>query len=85
MHDGALLAILLLGPRDIPYRAEDWALLSAFAQITVIALDSAAQHRAIDQLHRELQTKVDKIAEQQRRIMTLQTQLPRLDRKNRPP
>jgi transcriptional regulator with GAF, ATPase, and Fis domain len=75
MHDGALLAVLLLGPRDTPYRAEDWTLLSAFAQITVVALESAAQHRTIEQLHGDLQSKVDKIAEQQRRIMTLQTQL----------
>jgi transcriptional regulator with GAF, ATPase, and Fis domain len=52
-------------------------LLASFAQITVLALESAAGHRTIDQLNRELQAKVDKIAEQQRRILALQTQLHR--------
>ncbi|MSQ94939.1 MAG: AAA family ATPase [Gemmataceae bacterium] len=75
--DGALTAILVLGPKDTPYRAEDWALLSAFAQITSVALESAASHKAIEQLNQDLQTKVDKIAEQQRRILALQTQLHR--------
>ena len=66
MHDRLLLAILILGPKETPYRAEDWTLLSAFAQITVVALESAVQHRTIENLHGELQGKVDKIAEQQR-------------------
>jgi transcriptional regulator with GAF, ATPase, and Fis domain len=77
LSEGTLLAILILGPKDGPYRAQDWNLLSAFAQITIVALESAAQHRAIEQLNQDLQAKVDKIAEQQRRIMTLQTQLTR--------
>jgi transcriptional regulator with GAF, ATPase, and Fis domain len=73
--DGTLLAVMILGPKDTPFRAEDWNLLSAFAQITSVALESAAQHRTIEQLNQELQTKVDKIAEQQRRILALQSQL----------
>ena len=77
VSDGTLLAILILGPKDTPYRSEDWNLLSAFTQITIVALESAANHRSIEQLNHELQAKVDKIAEQQRRIMTLQTQLTR--------
>jgi len=77
LSDGALMAFLVLGPKDTPYRADDWHLLSAFAQITSVALESAAKHRAIDSLNQELQAKVDKIAEQQRRILTLQSQLKR--------
>jgi transcriptional regulator with GAF, ATPase, and Fis domain len=77
MHDGVLLAMLVLGPKETPYRADDWTLLSAFAQISVVALESAVQHHTIEHLHLELQTKVEKIAEQQRRIITLQTQLHR--------
>jgi transcriptional regulator with GAF, ATPase, and Fis domain len=73
MHDGSLLAFLLLGPKETPYRADDCTLLSAFAQFTVVALENAAKHRTIEQLHGELQDKVEKIAEQQRRILTLQT------------
>ncbi len=75
--DGGLLAIMILGPKDTPYRAEDWSLLSAFAQITVVALESAAKHRTIEALNQDLQAKVDKIAEQQRRILALQSQLHR--------
>ncbi len=76
-HDGRLLAVLILGPKDTPYRADDCHLLASFAQLTVLALESAAGHRTIDQLNRELQAKVDKIGEQQRRILALQTQLHR--------
>jgi transcriptional regulator with GAF, ATPase, and Fis domain len=74
-HNGRLLAVLILGPKDTPYRADDCHLLASFAQITVLALGSAAGHHTIEELNRDLQTKVDKIAEQQRRILVLQTQL----------
>jgi transcriptional regulator with GAF, ATPase, and Fis domain len=77
MSEGALLAVMILGPKDAPYRPEDWNLLSAFAQIAIVALESAAQHRTIEHLNQDLQTKVDKIAEQQQRILALQTQLTR--------
>ena len=43
--------------------------------MTVLALVSAEGHRNIETLNRELQTKVEKIAEQQRRILALQSQL----------
>jgi transcriptional regulator with GAF, ATPase, and Fis domain len=75
LSEGALIAVLTLGPKDTPFRAEDWNLLSAFAQITTVALESAAKHRTIEELNQDLQSKVDKIAEQQRRILALQTQL----------
>ena len=77
MSEGALMAVMILGSKDTPYRPEDWNLLSAFAQIAIVALESAAQHRTIEQLNQDLQTKVDKIAEQQQRILALQTQLTR--------
>src|SRR5262249_54060742 len=35
----------------------------------------AGRHRTIEQLNRELQAKVEQVAEQQRRILALQTQL----------
>jgi transcriptional regulator with GAF, ATPase, and Fis domain len=81
-QDGRLLALLVLGPRPTPYRADDGHLLAAFARLTVLALESAAGHHTIEQLNGELQAKVDKIAEQQRRIFVLQTQL---HRQNLPP
>ncbi len=77
VHEGRLLAVLVLGRKDMPYRVEDVDLLAAFAQITVVALESAAGYRTIEQLNGELQAKVQKIAEQQRRILALQSQLRR--------
>jgi transcriptional regulator with GAF, ATPase, and Fis domain len=85
LHEGQLLGILVLGPPTEPrgsayeqtggYTAEELHLLAAFAHMTVLALVSAEGHRKIETLNRELQTKVEKIAEQQRRIMALQNQL----------
>lgn len=77
MHEDQMLAFLLLGPKDPPYRPEDSDLLAAFAQITAMALQSAAGHRTIEQLNQELGEKVQKISEQQRRILALQSQLHR--------
>jgi transcriptional regulator with GAF, ATPase, and Fis domain len=75
LHEGQLLGLLLLGPRGVAYTPEDFNLLTAFAQLTVLALVSAEGHRTIEALNRELQAKVEKIAEQQRRILALQNQL----------
>jgi transcriptional regulator with GAF, ATPase, and Fis domain len=76
LHEGQLLGLLVLGPRDgVLYTPEDFNLLAAFAQISVLALVSAEGHRTIDALNRDLQAKVEKIAEQQRRILALQSQL----------
>ncbi|MCI0377060.1 MAG: sigma 54-interacting transcriptional regulator, partial [Gemmataceae bacterium] len=77
LHEGRLLALLVLGPKGSPYRSEDFHLLAAFSQLTVLALEGAEGHRTIEQLNRELQTKVEKISEQQRRILLLQSQLRR--------
>ncbi len=74
-HEGQLLGLLVLGPRGARYGAEDLNLLAAFAQMSALALVGAEGHRTIDALNRELQAKVEKIAEQQRRILALQNQL----------
>jgi transcriptional regulator with GAF, ATPase, and Fis domain len=77
-HEGQLLAFLILGPKDAgSYRPEDLNLLSAFAQLTVPALESAEGHRTIEVLNRDLRAKIEKISEQQRRILALQSQLTR--------
>jgi transcriptional regulator with GAF, ATPase, and Fis domain len=77
-HEGQLLAILVLGPKTMGlYGSDDLNLLSAFAQLTALALESAERHRTIEALNRDLSDKVDKISEQQRRILALQSQLTR--------
>jgi transcriptional regulator with GAF, ATPase, and Fis domain len=76
VHEGQLQALLVLGPREEGvYGPDDLNLLAAFARVTVLALVSAEGHQTIDALNRELQAKVEKIAEQQRRILALQSQL----------
>lgn len=77
-QEGRVLAFLVLGAKASgSYRQEDLNLLSAFAQLTVLALGNAEGHKAIETLNVDLQTKVEKIAEQQRRIFALQSQLRR--------
>jgi transcriptional regulator with PAS, ATPase and Fis domain len=77
-HEGRLLAVLVLGPKDrMPFLPDDLTLLAAFDQIAVLALENALGHQTIDVLNRDLQTKVAKISEQQRRILALQSQLRR--------
>jgi transcriptional regulator with GAF, ATPase, and Fis domain len=76
-HENRLLAILILGEKDSPYKAEDFDLLKALAQITALAIGSAEGHRIIEDLNKDLQAKVQKISEQQRRILALQSQLTR--------
>jgi transcriptional regulator with GAF, ATPase, and Fis domain len=78
-HEGQLVALLVLGSkRSGQYGPEDHNLLAAFGQLTALALKSAERHRRIEALNRELQTKVEKISEQQRRILALQSQLTHL-------
>jgi transcriptional regulator with GAF, ATPase, and Fis domain len=75
-HEGRMLAVRVLGPRELgSYGAEDLNLLSGFAQITALGLVSAQGHRKIEGLNRDLQEKVAKIAEQQRSILALESQL----------
>src|SRR5205085_7494018 len=75
-HEGSLRALLVLGPRPAGgYSAEDLDLLAAMVPISALALASAEGHRTVEALNRELHTKVEKISEQQRRILALQQQL----------
>jgi transcriptional regulator with GAF, ATPase, and Fis domain len=78
VHEGQLLALLILGPKERgSYQTEDLNQLAAFAQITALALESVQGHRKIEALNRDLKDKVEKISEQQRRIVALQSQLTR--------
>ena len=76
IHEDQLVGLLILAARpNDGYRDEELALLAAFAQMTALALVSAEGHQTIDTLNKELKAKVEKIAEQQRRILALQSQL----------
>jgi transcriptional regulator with GAF, ATPase, and Fis domain len=75
-HEGQLLGLLVLSRRPSgPYSAEDVQLLAAFAQVTALALVSAEGYRTIETLNHDLKAKIEKIAELQRRIGVLQSQL----------
>ena len=77
-----LAGVLVLGPKrnGLPYDDEEQAFLAALASVAAMALHSASIHRTLEELNRELRDKVEKIAEQQRRILILQDQLVGSDR-----
>ncbi len=77
-HEEDLTGFLVLGQKGSgAFTIDDLNLLAAFSQITVLGLVSAEGHKKIDLLNNELKGKVVKIAEQQNRILALQSQLSR--------
>ncbi|HEV3142838.1 MAG TPA: sigma 54-interacting transcriptional regulator [Gemmataceae bacterium] len=77
-YEDRLLGFLVLGPKASGFfTGEDFHLLTAFSSISALALQSAAGRHAIVGLNRDLQAKVEKISEQQGRIVALQRQLVR--------
>ena len=77
-HEDDLTGFLVLGQKGSgTFTIDDLNLLAAFSQITVLGLVSAEGHKKIDLLNNELKGKVVKIAEQQNRILALQSQLSR--------
>jgi transcriptional regulator with GAF, ATPase, and Fis domain len=75
--DGALAGLLVLGPKrsGMPYEAEEVAFLGALSSVAALTLHSAGIQQTLEMLNQELRDKVEKIAEQQRRILILQDQL----------
>ena len=67
----------MLGPKrsGLPYEDEELAFLGALSSVATLALHSAGIQQTLESLNQELRTKVEKIAEQQRRILILQDQL----------
>ncbi|MFL5339786.1 MAG: sigma 54-interacting transcriptional regulator [Gemmataceae bacterium] len=79
-QDSKMLGFLILGPKEAGFfAAEDYNVLAGLAPIAALALQGAAARRAIEGLNRELQSKVEKISEQQGRILALQRRLVRQD------
>ncbi len=75
--DGAPVGLMVLGPKrsGLPYEDEEVAFLGALSSVAMLALHSAGIQQTLERLNLELRDKVDKIAEQQRRILILQDQL----------
>jgi transcriptional regulator with GAF, ATPase, and Fis domain len=75
--DGEQVGLMVLGPKrsGLPYEDEEVAFLGALSSVAMLALHSAGIQRTLERLNLELRDKVDKIAEQQRRILLLQDQL----------
>src|SRR5205807_2838269 len=75
--DGDLAGVLVLGPKrsGMPYEDEEIAFLGALSSVATLTLHSAGIQQTLESLNQDLRDKVDKIAEQQRRILILQDQL----------
>ncbi len=75
--DGVLAGLLVLGPKrsGMPYENEEMAFLGALSSVAALVLHSADIQATLESLNHELRDKVEKIAEQQRRILILQEQL----------
>jgi transcriptional regulator with GAF, ATPase, and Fis domain len=75
--NGTYAGLLILGPKrsGMPYEDEEMAFLRALSSVATLALHSADIQETLESLNLELRGKVDKIAEQQRRILILQEQL----------
>ena len=75
--DGQLSGLLVLGPKrsGMPYEDEEMAFLAALSSVATLVLHSADIQQTLESLNQELRDKVEKIAEQQRRILILQDQL----------
>jgi transcriptional regulator with GAF, ATPase, and Fis domain len=75
--DGEQVGLMVLGPKrsGLPYEDEEVAFLGALGSVAMLALHSAGIQQTLERLNLELRDKVDKIAEQQRRILLLQDQL----------
>ncbi|MBX7103402.1 MAG: sigma-54-dependent Fis family transcriptional regulator [Gemmataceae bacterium] len=75
-HADQLLGLLFLGrAAGRPAEPTDGRLLASFAPVAALALAGAEVRGSVDTLNRELQAKVNKISDQQRRIFALQQQL----------
>lgn len=72
--DGSVGGIVALGPKPsgAAFTAEDVAFLTAMGRITGVALHCAKVHEDVSRLNEDLQRKIEKIDDQDRRIAMLQ-------------
>lgn len=74
---GKLAGVIVLGPKQsgAAFEDDEIAFLGALGSVAALALHSAGIQRTLEALNHELRDKVEKISEQQRRILILQDQL----------
>jgi DNA-binding NtrC family response regulator len=75
--DGQIAGVLVLGPKrsGMPYEDEELAFLAALGSVATLAIYSCETQATLESLNHDLREKVEKIAEQQRRILILQDQI----------
>ncbi len=75
--EGHFAGLLVLGPKrsGMPYEDEEMAFLGALSSVATLVLHSADVQETLENLNQDLRDKVEKISEQQRRILILQDQL----------
>lgn len=75
--DGKLTGALMLGPKrnGTRFTADDLVLLTSLGQVMRVALQGARVQQVVARLNEELQHKTARIAEQQRLISMLQTEI----------
>jgi transcriptional regulator with GAF, ATPase, and Fis domain len=76
---GRLAGFMLIGPKPsgMAYEPEEIAFLRALGSVAGLGLHSVEMQTTLEAANRDLRDKVEKIAEQQRRILVLQDQLAR--------
>ncbi len=75
--EGVPVGLIVLGPKrnGMPYEDEEIAFLGGLSSMAMLTLHSAGIQQTLERLNLELRDKVNKITEQQRRILILQDQL----------
>lgn len=83
---GQLAGILVLGakPHHVTYTAEDVAFVVAMARVTAVALHCATVQQDASRLNHDLQIKLERIADQDRQLLTLQAELAELTQHSQP-
>jgi hypothetical protein len=84
--EAAFDGLVTLGKKinSSPYSAEDLTFLNALGQITYVAFRRAKVDRDIVRLNEELQVKIEKITNQQRQIVVLQSELSAVQNESEP-
>lgn len=75
--DDRLVGLLVLGPKrsGLPFEDEELVFLNALVSVAGLSLHAAEIQSTLEELNHDLSLKVEKIAEQQRRILALEREM----------